>query len=135
MLLWPAVSLDSFTENRPEQLRGAAFRDRSAAMRAGAADVGKAFRANKDKQPSFISRGDRSGTHIAAGCEHALRTLKETKGSNSNGIAEFQDDFRRMAPKTRRPSCPRNQRPHCCFNCAVIPEGPGCQVSKRRWPG
>jgi len=28
-------------------------------------DVGKAFQAIKDKQASFISRGDRSGTHIA----------------------------------------------------------------------
>jgi tungstate transport system substrate-binding protein len=31
----------------------------------GMKDVGKAFRAIKDKQASFISRGDRSGTHIA----------------------------------------------------------------------
>ena len=31
----------------------------------GMRDVGKAFRAIKDKQASFISRGDRSGTHIA----------------------------------------------------------------------
>ena len=31
----------------------------------GMKDVGKAFQAIKDKQASFISRGDRSGTHIA----------------------------------------------------------------------
>ena len=31
----------------------------------GMKDAGKAFRAIKDKQASFISRGDRSGTHIA----------------------------------------------------------------------
>jgi tungstate transport system substrate-binding protein len=31
----------------------------------GMKDVGKAFTAIKDKQASFISRGDRSGTHIA----------------------------------------------------------------------
>jgi tungstate transport system substrate-binding protein len=31
----------------------------------GIKDVGKAFQAIKDKQASFISRGDRSGTHIA----------------------------------------------------------------------
>ena len=31
----------------------------------GMKDVGKAFQAIKDKQVSFISRGDRSGTHIA----------------------------------------------------------------------
>jgi tungstate transport system substrate-binding protein len=31
----------------------------------GMKDVAKAFRAIKDKQASFISRGDRSGTHIA----------------------------------------------------------------------
>jgi tungstate transport system substrate-binding protein len=31
----------------------------------GLKDVGKAFQAIKDKQATFISRGDRSGTHIA----------------------------------------------------------------------
>jgi hypothetical protein len=31
----------------------------------GMKDVGKAFQAIKDKRASFISRGDRSGTHIA----------------------------------------------------------------------
>jgi len=31
----------------------------------GMKDVGRAFRTIKDKQASFISRGDRSGTHIA----------------------------------------------------------------------
>jgi tungstate transport system substrate-binding protein len=31
----------------------------------GMKDVGKAFQTIKDKQASFISRGDRSGTHIA----------------------------------------------------------------------
>ncbi|HEX3858982.1 MAG TPA: extracellular solute-binding protein [Pseudolabrys sp.] len=31
----------------------------------GVKDVGKAFQTIKDKQASFISRGDRSGTHIA----------------------------------------------------------------------
>jgi len=36
---------------------------------------------------------------LMLGYEHALRTLKEMKGSNSNGIAEFQDDFRRMAAR------------------------------------
>jgi hypothetical protein len=33
------------------------------------------------------------------GYEHALRTLKATRNGNGAGIAEFQDDFRRMAAR------------------------------------
>jgi hypothetical protein len=36
---------------------------------------------------------------LMLGYEHALKTLKETKGDQANGIAEFQDDFRRMAAR------------------------------------
>lgn len=36
---------------------------------------------------------------LMLGYEHALRTLKETKGDQAPGIAEFQDDFRRMAAR------------------------------------
>jgi hypothetical protein len=33
------------------------------------------------------------------GYEHALRTSRESKGDQLNGIAEYQDDFRRMAAR------------------------------------
>jgi hypothetical protein len=33
------------------------------------------------------------------GYEHALRAIGELKGGASNGIAEFQDEFRRMAAR------------------------------------
>jgi hypothetical protein len=33
------------------------------------------------------------------GYEHALRTLKAARNGNGAGIAEFQDDFRRMAAR------------------------------------
>jgi hypothetical protein len=36
---------------------------------------------------------------LMLGYEHALRTLKELKGDQLNGIAEFQDIFRRMAAR------------------------------------
>lgn len=36
---------------------------------------------------------------LMLGYEHALRTLKELKGDQLNGIAEFQDAFRRMAAR------------------------------------
>jgi hypothetical protein len=36
---------------------------------------------------------------LMLGYEHALRTLKDLKGEQANGIAEFQDDFRRMAAR------------------------------------
>jgi hypothetical protein len=36
---------------------------------------------------------------LMLGYEHALRTLKELKGEDANGIAEFQDQFRRMAAR------------------------------------
>jgi hypothetical protein len=36
---------------------------------------------------------------LMLGYEHALRTIKELKGDQLNGIAEYQDDFRRMAAR------------------------------------
>ena len=36
---------------------------------------------------------------ILMGCEHALRVLKEAKGDSANGLAEVQDEFRRMAAR------------------------------------
>jgi hypothetical protein len=36
---------------------------------------------------------------LMLGYEHALRILKETKNGEANGIAEFQDEFRRMAAR------------------------------------
>jgi hypothetical protein len=36
---------------------------------------------------------------ILMGCEHALRVLKEAKGESANGLAEVQDEFRRMAAR------------------------------------
>jgi hypothetical protein len=36
---------------------------------------------------------------LMLGYEHALRTIKELKGGELNGMAEFQDDFRRMAAR------------------------------------
>jgi hypothetical protein len=36
---------------------------------------------------------------LLMGYEHALRTLTAAKNGNGNGIAEFQDDFRRMAAR------------------------------------
>jgi hypothetical protein len=36
---------------------------------------------------------------LLMGYEHALRTLKAAKNGNGAGIAEFQDDFRRMAAR------------------------------------
>ncbi|MBN9499305.1 MAG: hypothetical protein J0H39_21325 [Alphaproteobacteria bacterium] len=36
---------------------------------------------------------------LMLGCEHALREIKKTKGDDANGIAEFQDDFRRMCAR------------------------------------
>jgi len=36
---------------------------------------------------------------LLMGCEYALRKLKEEKGNAANGLAEFQDDFRRMAAR------------------------------------
>ena len=36
---------------------------------------------------------------LLMGYEHALRTLTAAKNSDGNGIAEFQDDFRRMAAR------------------------------------
>ncbi|MGC2522275.1 MAG: hypothetical protein WA417_06515 [Stellaceae bacterium] len=36
---------------------------------------------------------------LMLGYEHALRTIKELKGEQLNGIAEYQDDFRRMAAR------------------------------------
>jgi len=36
---------------------------------------------------------------LMLGYEHALRTLKEMKNGEGNGMAEFQDEFRRMAAR------------------------------------
>ena len=36
---------------------------------------------------------------LMLGYEHALRAIKASKNSDGNGIAEFQDDFRRMAAR------------------------------------
>jgi hypothetical protein len=36
---------------------------------------------------------------LMLGYEHALKIVKEMKGSQEKGIAEFQDDFRRMAAR------------------------------------
>ena len=36
---------------------------------------------------------------LMLGYEHALRTIKELKGVQLNGIAEYQDEFRRMAAR------------------------------------
>jgi hypothetical protein len=36
---------------------------------------------------------------LMLGYEHALRTIKELKGDQLNGIAEYQDEFRRMAAR------------------------------------
>jgi hypothetical protein len=36
---------------------------------------------------------------LMLGYEHALRTIKELKGDQLNGMAEFQDEFRRMAAR------------------------------------
>jgi hypothetical protein len=36
---------------------------------------------------------------LMLGYEHALRTIKELKGAQLNGIAEYQDEFRRMAAR------------------------------------
>lgn len=36
---------------------------------------------------------------LMLGYEHALRTIKELKGEQLNGIAEYQDDFRRMTAR------------------------------------
>ena len=36
---------------------------------------------------------------LMLGYEHALRALKSGNGQTDNGIAEFQDDFRRMAAR------------------------------------
>ena len=33
------------------------------------------------------------------GYEHALRAIRESKNGSGMGIAEFQDDFRRMAAR------------------------------------
>ena len=36
---------------------------------------------------------------LLLGCEHALRSMQEAKGSDDGGIGEFLDDFRRMAAR------------------------------------
>lgn len=36
---------------------------------------------------------------LMLGYEHALRALKQAKGASDNGIAEFQDDFRRISAR------------------------------------
>jgi hypothetical protein len=36
---------------------------------------------------------------LMLGYEQALRTIKELKGDQLNGLAEYQDDFRRMAAR------------------------------------
>jgi hypothetical protein len=62
------------------------------------------IRATDTATSNFV---DIVGLHLAVsrapdgpvGYEHALRTPKELKGEKENGIAEFQDDFRRMAAR------------------------------------
>ena len=36
---------------------------------------------------------------LLLGCEHALRSMQESKGTDANGIGEYLDDFRRMAAR------------------------------------
>jgi hypothetical protein len=36
---------------------------------------------------------------LMLGYEHALRAIKNGGGVSENGLAEFQDDFRRMAAR------------------------------------
>jgi hypothetical protein len=64
-----------------------------------------------ERPTRFATDGSKAENHVATvldaggmrilmlGYEHALRTIKELKGDQLNGLAEYQDDFRRMAAR------------------------------------
>jgi hypothetical protein len=64
-----------------------------------------------ERPTRFATDGSKAENHVATvldaggmrilmlGYEQALRTIKELKGDQLNGLAEYQDDFRRMAAR------------------------------------